>query len=142
MVKKSLGSAKRFGPRYGKTVKSKVARIEKEQRKLHKCPYCSYVRVKRMAAGIWECRKCGAKFTGRAYSPDKRKLQTVSGEETQLVDNNLLLDESEVLEKPKKKVEKDEDLEDEEEPEKTEEASEEEETPEQEDEENQENGQV
>ncbi|MBW2979406.1 50S ribosomal protein L37ae [Candidatus Woesearchaeota archaeon] len=68
MVSK-LGSAKRFGARYGKTVKERFAKIEALQRAKHKCPYCSAVRVKRIAAGIWQCRKCNAKFTGKAYSP-------------------------------------------------------------------------
>ena len=63
-----FGSTKRFGPRYGRTAKRTFAKIEKEQRKLHKCPYCSKVSVKRISAGIWYCRKCKAKFTGKAYT--------------------------------------------------------------------------
>ena len=43
---KSLGSVKRFGPRYGRTTKKKFAVIEKEHRKLHDCPYCNYTKVK------------------------------------------------------------------------------------------------
>ena len=63
-----LGATKRFGARYGRTPKYKFIEVEREQRKLHKCPYCSKVAVKRIAVGIWNCRKCGAKFTGKAYS--------------------------------------------------------------------------
>ena len=114
MAKKTLGSAKRFGARYGKTVKSKVAKIEAEQRKLHKCPYCTYEKVKRQATGIWECRKCGAKFTGRAYSPQMRKLQVRSNDEEILVDKNILLDEKD-LEEPKKEETEEEKPEEEEE---------------------------
>lgn len=66
-----LGSAKRFGARYGTKPKYKFAKIEKEQRRKHKCPYCSYVQVKRVAMGIWQCRKCDAKFTGKAYTIGK-----------------------------------------------------------------------
>ncbi len=69
---KPLGSVKRFGARYGRTVRFRLATIEAEQRKRHKCPYCNVERVKRVAVGIWNCRKCGAKFTGKAYSPVKR----------------------------------------------------------------------
>lgn len=65
---KKLKSAKRFGARYGRRVKERFAEIEKEQRKLHKCPYCNNVKVKRIAVGIWYCRKCKAKFTGKAYT--------------------------------------------------------------------------
>ncbi len=66
-----LGSAKRFGARYGSKPKHKFAKIEKEQRKKHRCPYCNNVKVKRVAAGIWHCRKCNSKFTGKAYSVAK-----------------------------------------------------------------------
>ena len=66
-----LGSAKRFGARYGTKPKQEFAKIEKEQRKRHKCPYCNNVAVKRIAMGIWHCRKCDAKFTGKAYTVAK-----------------------------------------------------------------------
>ena len=66
-----LGSAKRFGARYGTKPKYIFAKIEKEQRRLHKCPYCLAVKVKRAAVGIWQCRKCNIKFTGKAYSIKK-----------------------------------------------------------------------
>ena len=66
-----LGSAKRFGARYGSKPKHKFAKIEKEQRKKHKCPYCSAIKVKRISIGIWHCRRCNAKFTGKAYSVSK-----------------------------------------------------------------------
>jgi large subunit ribosomal protein L37Ae len=63
-----LGSAKRFGSRYGTKTKHKFAKIEKEQRKKHKCPYCHYTAVRRLALGIWLCKKCDSKFTGKAYT--------------------------------------------------------------------------
>jgi|SRR3989338_5001523 len=69
-----LGSVKRFGARYGRKTKLKFSKIEAEQRKLHKCPYCSKIAVKRASIGIWQCKKCNAKFTGRAYSITKRVL--------------------------------------------------------------------
>ena len=68
----NLGSAKRFGARYGRKTKLKFSKVEKEQRKLHKCPYCNKIAVKRIALGIWGCRKCNAKFTGKAYSVSKK----------------------------------------------------------------------
>ena len=67
-----LGSVKRFGARYGRKSKLKFSKIETEQRKLHKCPYCSKIAVKRVAIGIWKCRKCNAKFTGKAYSVTRK----------------------------------------------------------------------
>ncbi|MFH0874402.1 MAG: 50S ribosomal protein L37ae [archaeon] len=68
MAKSGLGSVKRFGPRYGRRTKLRFAEIEKEQRKLHKCPYCHQVKVKRESVGIWSCKKCSAKFTGKAFT--------------------------------------------------------------------------
>ena len=69
---KKVGSTKRFGARYGRKVKHRFGVIEAEQRKRHKCPYCNATSVKRVAVGIWNCRKCGAKFTGKAYSIKKK----------------------------------------------------------------------
>ncbi len=66
--REGLGSAKRFGARYGRKTKLKFSKVETEQRKLHKCPYCNKIAVKRLSMGIWACRKCDAKFTGKAYS--------------------------------------------------------------------------
>lgn len=74
--KQRQGSIKRFGARYGRGVKLKFGTIEAEQRRDHPCPYCRTVRVRRVAAGIWECRKCGAKFTGRAYTVGTPRVRT------------------------------------------------------------------
>jgi len=72
MAKKATyGSTKRFGARYGKRLKERFGKIEEEQRKKHKCPYCNYEKVKREAVGIWLCEKCGAKFTSKAYTVAK-----------------------------------------------------------------------
>lgn len=71
--KKKLKRTKRFGTRYGRTIKLKVEQIEQELKKKHECPYCHYKKVKRLSMGIWQCSKCTAKFTGKAYSI-KRKM--------------------------------------------------------------------
>ncbi len=69
-------SSKRFGPRYGKTVKSRLDSVESQQKKSYSCPYCNYKKVKRVSAGIWKCDKCGKKFTSRAYEV---RLKSVIG---------------------------------------------------------------
>ena len=66
-TKGKLGSTKRFGARYGRTVKHNLAKIEEEQRKSTKCPFCNYHGVKRVASGIFHCSKCDSKFTGKSY---------------------------------------------------------------------------
>ena len=68
MVKqKYTGITKRFGSRYGVTVRKRLENVEKMYKGTHKCPYCRYLTVKRLASGIWYCRKCDKKLTGRAY---------------------------------------------------------------------------
>lgn len=67
MATKVVGSAGRFGPRYGLKLRSRVAKLEKEQKALQECPYCMRKAVKRLSTGIWFCKKCESKFTGSAY---------------------------------------------------------------------------
>ena len=66
-------STKRFGSRYGTKLRKKVAKIEELQKKTYKCPYCNYEKVKRLFIGVWNCKKCGAKFSGKAYTIGKNK---------------------------------------------------------------------
>jgi large subunit ribosomal protein L37Ae len=74
MAKKATyPSAKRFGTRYGRTMREKVGKIEAQQRKNHECPYCNYKSVKRENVGIWKCNKCGSVFTSKAYTVSKVK---------------------------------------------------------------------
>ena len=81
-IPKNLSSIKRFGTRYGSIVKHKFALIENQQRASYKCPYCSRVAVRRLAAGIWQCNKCDAKFAGKAYNlPKKKKTSAETSEE-------------------------------------------------------------
>ncbi len=63
-----LGPVKRFGVRYGRTVKFKRAVIEKMQKASTKCPYCHKNKVIRKSKGIWYCEKCNNTFTGQAYT--------------------------------------------------------------------------
>lgn len=82
MVKKATyGSVRRLGSRYGRTVRFKLGKIETEQRKKHKCPYCSYVKVRRKSVGIWGCGKCGAEFTDKAYSVQTTAKQAAAKED-------------------------------------------------------------
>ncbi|MFH1821401.1 MAG: 50S ribosomal protein L37ae [Methanobacteriota archaeon] len=67
--KKKIGSAGRLGPRYGTKIRKLVVEVERKLRQDHKCPRCGAPKVKRTGASIWECRRCGAKFAGAAYTP-------------------------------------------------------------------------
>lgn len=66
---KKVGSAGRFGPRYGLRIRKQVIEIEQIQRQKHKCQFCLKFTVKRLAKGIWQCRACNTKFAGKAYEP-------------------------------------------------------------------------
>jgi large subunit ribosomal protein L37Ae len=83
MAKKAqkLGSIRRFGSRYGRNVKHKLAKIEAIQKGKHQCPYCYSLKAKRLSTGIWSCGKCGSKFTGKAYSIKKVVTEELEEEE-------------------------------------------------------------
>ena len=53
--------------RYGKRIRKKLEKIEKKTKRKYKCPSCSRKAVRRIAAGIWECKKCKKKFASGAY---------------------------------------------------------------------------
>ena len=100
MAKKTaLGSIKRYGVRYGAKNKEKVAALEKLHRGYHKCPYCRFEKVKRLAAGIWQCDKCSTKFAGKAYtySSGKKKKEIIQKIDLSAYDEK---------EKPKEEYEK------------------------------------
>lgn len=71
------GTSGRFGARYGVVVRNRVKAIEKIQKANHECPQCHHNAVKRVSAGIWECRHCGNKFAAEAYSPKMRKAEDI-----------------------------------------------------------------
>lgn len=67
MRTKKVKATGRFGARYGSVVKAKFLAVEKKQNKKQKCPYCTKLAAKRLAAGIWKCKSCGKKFSSQAY---------------------------------------------------------------------------
>ena len=64
-----IGMMGRYGARYGTRTKKIAGEIELRQRQKQTCPYCERKTLKRVAAGIWFCRKCKSKFAGGAYLP-------------------------------------------------------------------------
>ena len=65
---KKVGTTGRFGPRYGSRIRKRLADIEQPMKQLVKCPKCETKAVKRLSVGVWACKKCGAVFTGGAYT--------------------------------------------------------------------------
>ena len=72
-----VGSAGRFGTRYGVVVRNRVRNIDKMRTADHECPRCHRNGVNRVSSGIWQCRTCDAKFAAGAYSPVSKKAPIV-----------------------------------------------------------------
>jgi large subunit ribosomal protein L37Ae len=66
---KKVGISGKYGARYGVKIRKQVSNIERQQRRYHKCPRCKYEKVKRVSAGIWQCRHCNLTFASGAYIP-------------------------------------------------------------------------
>jgi large subunit ribosomal protein L37Ae len=74
---KKVGTTGRFGPRYGTRTKKVIRVLEKLQRQKHECPSCERKTLKRVAAGIWLCKKCGLKLAGGAYLPQSSATKVI-----------------------------------------------------------------
>ena len=66
---KKVGTTGRLGSRYGVGIRKRLIKVEQAQAKPIPCPSCGFSNVKRMAAGLFHCKKCEAEFTGGAYEP-------------------------------------------------------------------------
>ncbi|MBI2147728.1 hypothetical protein HYU19_04590 [Candidatus Woesearchaeota archaeon] len=86
----------RFGPRYGRTVKDNYASIEMQQKKLYPCPYCAKESVRRVVLGIWQCQKCQAKFTGKAYTVTKKREASLAKEPVVVEEQDEMEEEQEL----------------------------------------------
>jgi large subunit ribosomal protein L37Ae len=62
-------SAGGLGARYGRSVRSKIARIQTEAHVNYLCSSCGSLKVERSSVGVWKCKKCGNTFAGGAYTP-------------------------------------------------------------------------
>jgi len=72
---KKIGSAGRFGPKYGVKIRKQIAAIEKNKIKRHACPRCLHKSVKRVETSVWNCRHCGLTFASGAYSPNLGRVK-------------------------------------------------------------------
>jgi len=68
-------SVKGFGARYGRKIRNKLKTVLDQRQAKQICPRCRGSRISRIAAGIWTCKKCDVKFTGRAYEVGKRAFK-------------------------------------------------------------------
>ena len=75
------GGAGKFEARYGRTNRAKFNKIDSLQKATYQCPFCSYIKVKRLSSGIWQCKKCNAKFTSKAYTVTKTSIRAEDAKE-------------------------------------------------------------
>lgn len=68
---KKVKAAGKFGAGYGTSLRNRFNAVESLQRIKQTCPHCKKIGVKRQAAGIWHCEKCGVQFAAHAYTLNK-----------------------------------------------------------------------
>jgi large subunit ribosomal protein L37Ae len=64
---KKVGSTGWMGPRYGIRIRRRVLEIDRARGPAAPCPRCSTVTLRRVASGVFECRRCGTRFASNAY---------------------------------------------------------------------------
>jgi len=95
---KKVGSTGRFKGRYGVGVKKRVLEVENRMKNKVPCPFCGFEKVKREAPGLFNCKKCGAKFTGGAYEPQTlvgKAINKMVSQKSFLADAQILIKQKE-----------------------------------------------
>lgn len=92
-----VGSTGRYSARYGVGVKKRVLAVENRAKVPVACPFCGFSKTKREAAGLFNCRKCDAKFTGGAYESQTLIGKTIN----KMVSQKQFLAGAQVLAKAK-----------------------------------------
>ncbi len=55
-------------PRYGARIRKLYDAAGKAKKSRYACPKCGKESVKRVSNALWQCRSCGAKIAGGAYT--------------------------------------------------------------------------
>ena len=64
---KKVGSTGWMGARYGIRIRRRVIDIDQARSRASACPRCSTVTLRRVASGVFECRRCGTRYASNAY---------------------------------------------------------------------------
>ncbi len=59
---------KGLGVKYGRTLRKRYSRVVALQKAKRSCPACGALRLRRRAAGIYVCERCGHEVAGGAYT--------------------------------------------------------------------------
>jgi len=54
--------------KYGRRIRKLANNALKNKIKKYECPKCGKEKVVRISFGVWQCKSCGATFTGGAYT--------------------------------------------------------------------------
>jgi len=65
---KKVGIVGKYGTRYGSSHRKVIRKLEIAQHSKYECSFCGKQVVKRHSAGIWDCKKCGVRMAGGAWS--------------------------------------------------------------------------
>ena len=65
---KKVGICGKYGTRYGATLRKVVKKFEISQHATYVSPFCGKNSIKRVATGIWKCKRTGKKIAGGAYA--------------------------------------------------------------------------
>lgn len=55
-------------PKFGAKLRKLYDAADKTKRASYACPKCGKASVRRYSNALWECRSCGAKIAGGAYT--------------------------------------------------------------------------
>ncbi|NPA22136.1 MAG: 50S ribosomal protein L37ae [Candidatus Micrarchaeota archaeon] len=56
-------------PRYGKKNRDLYNKALEKKKQRYICPRCKMKKLVRVSYAVWECKKCGFKMAGGAYTP-------------------------------------------------------------------------
>lgn len=65
---RKVGICGKYGTRYGATLRKVVKKFEISQHATYVSPFCGKNSVKRVAGGIWKCKRTNKKIAGGAYA--------------------------------------------------------------------------
>ena len=74
-----VGVVGKYGTRYGSSIRKQIKKIEIIQHAKYNCSFCGKNSIKRIAIGIWKCKKCKKCIAGGAWSLHTQAALTVRG---------------------------------------------------------------
>jgi len=64
---KKVGISRKYGCRYGSSLRKLMKKFETMQRQRYVCPFCGKAAIRKISVGIWRCKACKKKLAGGAW---------------------------------------------------------------------------